>query len=63
LINTINFDVLLLTLLPRHFPIRYEGVSGLQIGVHGYIDVIINGILNMVSEKSDEIQMMLSSSA
>src|SRR5271154_4915037 len=59
-INTIYFGVLLLTICTRHFPISYEGVLGLKIGVDKWIAGVINQILNVVTGQSDKICMVLS---
>jgi len=58
-----NFGVLLLTLRAWHFPLRYEGVHELEIGVDEWTQRIRNGILKVVSGRSDEIHMLFSSSA
>jgi hypothetical protein len=63
LINTIIFGILLLIVRTRHFPLSYKGGNELEIGVNEWIKERINEIINVVSGKSDEIQMMLSSSA
>jgi hypothetical protein len=61
--NRIYSGVLLLTIRTRHFPLSYEGVHGLEIGVNGWIQGVINGILKVVSGQSDEAHIMFSSSA
>jgi hypothetical protein len=61
--NTIGFGVFLLTIRPWHFPLSYEAVHGLEIGVNEQSQGVINGILKVVSGELDEINLLFSSSA
>jgi len=55
--------LLLLTCRTRHFPLSYEGVPGLEIGMDQWTQIILNGILEVVLGRLDEIPIMFSSSA
>ena len=63
LISRINLGVLLLTVRTRHFPLSYEGVHGRKFGVDEWTRKILNGLIKVVSGRSDEIYLMFSSSA